>query len=121
MANSKAVILIVDDDESFLQVVAIILRRGGYMPITACGPLEALEKSHDFKGKIHLLLTDIAMPEMHGPLLAQVIVSERPDIRVMLMSGCISAPFGLPIIKKPFGMPKLLAEVTKLIETPPTP
>ena len=60
------IVLVVEDDPSLLSAVEAILRRGGYLPIPASGPLEALNKSHEFAGEIHLLLTDIIMPDMDG-------------------------------------------------------
>jgi CheY-like chemotaxis protein len=58
------------------------------LPIAALGPLEALKKSSNFSDEIHLLLTDLMMPEMDGLALAQHILAERPEIRVILMSAC---------------------------------
>jgi CheY-like chemotaxis protein len=97
-----------------------ILRRGGYSPIAATGPLEALKKSRDFGGEIHVLLTDLVMPVMDGVTLAQQIVSERPQIRVLLMSGTIVSS-RLPLLKKPFRMHQLLEQVGSLISGPPPP
>lgn len=59
-------VLVVDDNESMLLTTAATLRRAGYCALTAASPLEALRKSRDYGGTIHLLLTDVVMPSIDG-------------------------------------------------------
>jgi DNA-binding NtrC family response regulator len=87
--------LVVDDDETMLLSVEAILRRGGYSTIGASGPLQALSKSRNFHGEIHLLLTDIVMPKMNGVALAEQLITERKNIRVLLMTGYTDRPCSL--------------------------
>ena len=95
-----------------------ILRRGGYSVFAASGPLEALEKSRAFQGEIHLLLTDVTMPDMNGIVLAQEILTQRQHIRVLLMSGKAKVESRLPLLKKPFRMAQLLKQVARIISGP---
>ena len=69
-APTGQIVLVVDDDKTLLHTIEAILRRNDYSLIAACSPLEALKKSGDFSGDIHLLLTDVVMPEMDGFTLA---------------------------------------------------
>lgn len=119
MAGAGNIVLIVDDDELILRAVGAMLRRGGYTSILVSAPLDALKKSRDCKIDIRLLLTDIEMPQMDGLKLARQILSERPGIRVLLMSGKGGVPSRLPMIKKPFSTAQLLAQVSKVINSPP--
>src|SRR5262245_51725628 len=78
----------------------------GYTPIVASDPWEAVEKSRNFKGDIHLLLTYVQMPAMDGLTLAQHVLGGRPHIRVLLMSGR-NVSSHLPLVKKPFQIDQL--------------
>jgi CheY-like chemotaxis protein len=119
MKQSDQIVLVVDDEVSMLRAAEAILHRGGYSPIAASGPREALKHSRDFRAEIHLLLTDITMPEMDGLTLAAQVIAERIDIRVLLMSGLRSVPSRLPFLKKPFRATQLLAQVANTIKGPP--
>jgi len=120
LSPESHIVLVVDDDEIMLTSVKAMLRRGGYLPITACGPMEALRLANEFQGEIHLLLTDIVMPDMTGPALAQQVAAERRGIRVLLMTGYTDyGTNGLPLLKKPFGMRDLLERVRNVIDGPP--
>ena len=112
------IVLAVDDDQDLLSVIEAFLRRGGYSPITATGPSEALKKSREFSGGIHLLLTDITMPEMDGLTLAEHIVAERAHIHVLLMSGLPVVSSRLPLVKKPFSKNVLLEQIANVIDGP---
>jgi two-component system, cell cycle sensor histidine kinase and response regulator CckA len=115
---SDQVILIVDDDFKTLLVATAILLRAGYTPIAALDPLEALTKSREFGGKIHLLLTDMMMPKMDGLMLAQKIFEERANIRILLMSGVTNISSRLPFLRKPFQIDQLLEKVANVLASP---
>ena len=67
--------------------MARVLAGKEYNILTATGGSDGLRTSRDFKGEIHLLLSDIQMPGMSGVDLAAAITRERPDLKVLLISG----------------------------------
>ncbi|MGH7298769.1 MAG: response regulator, partial [Polyangiaceae bacterium] len=68
-------------------VTRAILQRNGYHVIDARNAGEALMHTERFQGAIHLLLTDVVMPQVSGPELAKRLASVRPDMKVLCMSG----------------------------------
>jgi len=80
-------ILVVDDDPQIVQIVKDCMLPLGYKMLSACDPEKAIEVSKNSKEKIDLLLTDVIMPKMNGRKLAEVLCSERPDMKVVYMSG----------------------------------
>jgi two-component system, cell cycle sensor histidine kinase and response regulator CckA len=80
-------ILLAEDSDSLREMAKEYLESLGYSVIGACSGKEALQQAKEFDGTIHLLLTDIVMPEMSGPELAAEIGSLRPGIKVIFTSG----------------------------------
>ena len=64
-----------------------ILERLGYTVLTSQSPVQAVDLVSKHTGKIHLLLTDVVMPEMNGKDLADAVTTMRPGIRTLFMSG----------------------------------
>lgn len=96
-----------------------MLQQAGYVAIPAHGSQDALAKSRDRRGEIHLLLTDIMMPEMTGLALARQLLPESPDMRVLLMSGYSATQTRLPLLRKPFTVTELCAAVKAAMAGPP--
>jgi CheY-like chemotaxis protein len=80
-------VLLVDDDEQVRVVTRAILLRHGYHVIDARNAGEALLLSESHRGAIHVLLTDVVMPQMSGPDLARRLAVSRPAMKVVCMSG----------------------------------
>ena len=80
-------ILLVEDEEQTREAVQRTLVRAGYKVIEARNGVEALELAGIHEGAIDLVLTDSMMPEMGGAELARRLRQERPDIRIVMMSG----------------------------------
>jgi len=80
-------ILLVEDENQVRDVARGILRRHGYTVIEARDAEEALLLSEQHQGPIHLLLSDVVMPNMSGPELAKLLVQVRPEMKVLCMSG----------------------------------
>ncbi|HTQ03056.1 MAG TPA: PAS domain S-box protein [Polyangiaceae bacterium] len=86
LAGSET-ILLVEDEEQIRAVARGILRKRGYHVIEARSAGEALLHCENHPGQIHLLLTDVVMPQLSGPELARRLVSARPGTKVLYMSG----------------------------------
>jgi len=112
-------ILVVDDQETILSSVSAFLNAGKYNVITANSGELALQKSKDYKGDIHLLLRDFQMPEMDGIQLATAMSIDRPQLKVLMMSGFTGGMLvlneGWHFLPKPFISSQLLALVVGLV------
>ncbi len=80
-------VLVVEDEAAYLQVTSLFLETYGYHVLTAAKPSDAIEAAQNHPEKIHLLLTDLVMPEMNGRELAEKISSICPNILRLYMSG----------------------------------
>jgi PAS domain S-box-containing protein len=85
--HGSETILLVEDDDQVRIVTRGILRRAGYQVIDARNGAEAEMQSKAHPGVIHLLLSDVVMPHVSGPVLAKRLSGARPDMRVLCMSG----------------------------------
>lgn len=80
-------ILLVEDELSILKITTMLLNKLGYSVIVANSPDEAIQKARSYKGEIHLLITDVIMPDMNGRDLAGILFSIYPGIKYLFMSG----------------------------------
>lgn len=80
-------ILVAEDSESLREIACEYLESLGYTVLGAASGNEALRIAKELHGPIHLLLTDVVMPEMSGPELASQIVADRPEIKLIFTSG----------------------------------
>jgi PAS domain S-box-containing protein len=119
-------VLVVDDDLAVGAVTATALRRQGYRVLTAASGLAALELARAEPGVIHLLVTDVVMPQMAGPELAERLTAERPDVRVLFVSGYADGALslhgvvgdGVQLLQKPYDVPVLVERVRTLLDAP---
>jgi CheY-like chemotaxis protein len=86
-ANGVGTILVVDDHPQIRRLAGTILQRRGYTVLLAEGPADALALCATHAGSIDVLLSDITMPGMTGQQLAEAVRAQRPDTRVLYMSG----------------------------------
>src|SRR5882672_7149504 len=80
-------VLLAEDEREVRRAIAEVLTECGYRVHAASTPLEALAIAEGHPDAIHLLVTDVLMPQMGGSELAQKVVVARPRIRVLFMSG----------------------------------
>jgi two-component system cell cycle sensor histidine kinase/response regulator CckA len=122
-------ILLVEDDDQVRAVARGILRRHGYHVIDARNAGEALLSAEKHAGRIHLLLSDVVMPQMSGPELAKRLAGTRPEMKVLCMSGytddsivrhgVIEARFAF--IQKPITPETLSKRVREVLESTESP
>jgi two-component system, cell cycle sensor histidine kinase and response regulator CckA len=118
--TDQRTIFVVDDDPVILGVVhAILSEDAHYDIVTATAGADALNQSIHFKGDIHLLLSDFQMPEMTGVELATQMTVQRPELKVLLMSGFPGGMLvlneGWHFLAKPFVASQLRALVAGLV------
>jgi len=90
-------------------------------------PADAIALSRRHNGSLHLLLTDVIMPGMDGPALAKQVQKERPDIKILYMSGYATnfimhdgvVDPGTNFLEKPFHPRTLLSKVREVLDTIP--
>ena len=116
-SRGSETILLVEDDESIRTLTSTLLKGGGYSVLEAESPARATELARQFKGEIHLLLTDVILPGANGPSLAKEFASLRPDMKVLYMSGYMGFTHpeildpGAHILSKPFTRETLLRKL----------
>lgn len=119
-APRKFIILLVEDDVPVRGLIRSALAAQGYEVLDAGNGKEALDVSRAHPGPIHLMLTDIHMPLMDGLSLVKVVAEERPDTRILLMTGysMIHIPPALipQLIPKPFITRDLLSRIALELE-----
>jgi two-component system cell cycle sensor histidine kinase/response regulator CckA len=122
-AEKQATILVVDDTPEVLDVVLRILENAGFDVLHANSGPGAVKVAGEYPGKIDLLLSDVQMPGMSGPALADKLRRGRPDVHVMLMSaftGGVLSPdkYGWVFIEKPFAPKRLIETVNVILHNP---
>ena len=114
-------VLLVEDEAAIRQMLWHLLLAEGYTVLEAGDGREALELARTHPGPIHLVITDIVMPRMSGIELTAHIAAERPETKVLLMSGhCAeeSIPPGTELLIKPFAMAHFRRKVRGLLQLP---
>ncbi len=115
--TGNATLLLVEDEEAIRTFAARALTAKGYRVLSAGSGLEAADIFAAEGDSIDLLLTDVIMPELDGPTLVKQIRAERPDLKVIFMSGYADGASvddlgGAQFLPKPFTL-KALAEAVK--------
>jgi DNA-binding response OmpR family regulator len=113
-------ILLAEDEELVRDLIALSLEREGHFVLVAADGRQALEMSRDYRGSIDLLITDIVMPQMDGIELSRHLQNERPEIRVLAISGKPAAEVmardsGFVLLQKPFLPRDLKAKVREVL------
>jgi two-component system, cell cycle sensor histidine kinase and response regulator CckA len=117
-------ILLVEDEDMVRRAVHAILRRGGYQILEAARGSIALELAARHQGPIHLLITDVVMPELSGRELATRVSQLRPQTRILYMSGYTDNTIvhhgvleaGVAFLQKPVIPDQLLRKVREVLD-----
>jgi PAS domain S-box-containing protein len=111
-------VLVVEDEAANLQMDKAMLERLGYRVLAAGTPGEAIRLAEKHSSEIHLLITDVVMPEMNGWDLAERLQSLYPSMKILFMSGYTANVIahrvldeGVNFIQKPFSMKDLAVKV----------
>jgi two-component system cell cycle sensor histidine kinase/response regulator CckA len=118
-------ILVAEDNAEVREMVRRVLRGQGYRVLEARNGAEALQVVADASSPIHLLLTDVVMPEVGGSVLADQLMALRPGIKVLYMTGYAGHTVahlgeqdaGMAILEKPFGPPALARKVRAVLDS----
>jgi PAS domain S-box-containing protein len=116
-------VLVVEDEAPVLTIARMVLLRLGYSVLTASTPGEAIRLAAAHKGELHLLMTDVVMPEMNGRDLARRLVLIHPKLRSLYMSGYTADVIahhgvleaGVHFIQKPFSIEALATKVRQAL------
>jgi CheY-like chemotaxis protein len=119
----KQTILLAEDEEVCRSLISSVLQKQGYEILIAENGKQALELAERCKRKIHLLLTDVTMPEVEGPTLARYLQAIRRDLRVIVMSAhpakMLMLDQGWTFISKPFLASALVQKIREVLPQPP--
>lgn len=117
-------IMLVEDEEAVRSLARLVLETCGYFVLEATRASEAMTLSESHRGPIHLLLTDVVMPQMSGRELADRLKLFRPETRILYMSGYTDDVIvyhglghdGADFIQKPFTPDSLIRKVRSMLD-----
>lgn len=124
VTSGAETVLLVEDEPSLRDLIKLSLTGFGFTVLDMPSPADALAFSRKHTGPLHLLLTDVIMPGMDGPALAKQVQKERPDIKVLFMSGYATnfimhdgvVDPGTNFLEKPFHPRNLLSKVREVLD-----
>jgi len=124
-ARGCETILAVEDEPAILKLASVLLEKQGYTVLLASTPGEAIRLAQEHAGEIHLLMTDVIMPEMNGRALARNLLSFYPNLKRLFMSGYTADVIahhgvlddGVYFIQKPFSTKDLAAKVREALDS----
>ena len=117
-------LLIVENEAAIRNLLQMALRKIGYTVLAAESGREALDLVSTHSGPIHLLITDVMMPDIDGPELVRRLSAIRPETRTLFMSGYMDDALGeqgvLPssvnFIQKPFSPSTIAQKVRDILD-----
>ncbi len=127
--DGSETILVVEDEEVVRDLICTVLRESGYHVLSAPSAGEALELARRHPGRLDLLVTDIVMPDMHGPALARTLSPLRPQMKLLFVSGYSEKDIdeqgvlgqAMVVLQKPFTRQSLGSKVREILDAPPAP
>ncbi len=121
--KNKGLILLVDDEEIVLDVGTQMLEKIGYCVYKAKNGKEAIALFREHKARVNLVILDLRMPEMDGECAYELLKEIKPDVKVLISSGCSlrdqasqNLKYGCNgFIQKPFNLNALSQKIEELI------
>jgi len=118
-------ILVVEDEDALRKMICDILEPSGYTVFEASSGGEALSFCERYEKHIHLMITDVIMPQMSGPELYDRLTALRPELKVIYISGYTDHAIalhgvlgpGIPFLQKPFSVNALIQNVHKVLNS----
>lgn len=122
-SRGSETILLVEDEEPLRRLCVEFLGQLGYHMLPASNGKEAIALVEGYPGQIDLLITDVLMPEVTGPELAETLLSIRPDLKVIYISGYSDGSLGRDgilnpetvLVHKPFTIRALTAKLREVL------
>jgi two-component system, cell cycle sensor histidine kinase and response regulator CckA len=119
-------VMVVEDEPSVLEMTSEILQLLGYTVLQSNNPEEAIESFKQHRGPIHLLLTDVVMPKIDGSALYNRLIRQRPELKVLYVSGYTENAIvrhgvlkpGVHFLQKPFTALTLARKAREVLDTP---
>jgi CheY-like chemotaxis protein len=117
-------LLLAEDEAAVRESTREFLSLNGYIVLEAKNGIEALALAQSYAGPIHLMITDVVMPQMGGARLAGELASDRPDMKVLFVSGYAEATFQhhgeidvtTRFLQKPFSLKTLARKIREIID-----
>ncbi len=122
--TGRGTVLLVEDEDAVRSFAARALGQRGYHVLQATTGAEALDVFHNHQGEVDLVVSDVVMPEMDGPTLCEKLRRERPDLKVIFISGYAEDSFrqhlaeneDFMFLQKPFDLKELAAAVKAALQ-----
>jgi len=126
-SSGAETVLLVEDEPALRDLIKIALTGSGFTVLDVGNPVDAITLCKNHSAPLHLLLTDVIMPGMDGPSLAKLVLEQRPDIKVLYMSGYATnfimhdgvVDPGTNFLEKPFHPRALLNKVREVLDGGP--
>ncbi len=123
--NGTETILLVEDEEQVRRIIKEVLEWQGYNVLSASNGEAALKHAKNQRSEIHLLLTDVVMPQMSGLELAKRLMTGRPQLKVLYMSGYTDDAIvrhglleeTLKFLQKPFDPASVARKVREVLDS----
>jgi two-component system cell cycle sensor histidine kinase/response regulator CckA len=117
-------LLFVEDDSMIRQIYTKFLRQRGYHVLEARHGREAFDVYENYTGSIHLMVTDVVMPELNGRQLVDLVSSRSPQLKILYISGFTKDAIvqrgilkaDTPFLEKPFGREELALRVRQILD-----
>ncbi|SDZ80995.1 PAS domain S-box-containing protein [Desulfuromusa kysingii] len=122
LVRGTETILVVEDEAALLDITVAMLTEAGYVVLSAQGPREAIRVVEKFNPPVHLLLTDIVMPEMSGVELSAQLEEKRHELKTLFMSGYSQDNLtqhrrkGEDLLQKPFTAHQLTQKIREVLD-----